>query len=83
MSTAMIEKKVYRCPICGHELKDLERVTATHTPASVPQYVSAKTSVYSMTERYTIAQCDRDHRFQRGEHGGLSSTDQPTAWRHE
>jgi hypothetical protein len=54
-----------KCPICWKPLRELERVEARHTPASVPEHARGP---YSVMRRYTLVECESGHRYEN--HGG-------------
>jgi hypothetical protein len=54
------------CPLCRSPLRELERVSMTHVPASIPKRAEAG---YRVTRQYTVVQCSKGHRMNyEGDH---------------
>ena len=67
------------CPICGKPLRALERVEARHTPASVPEHAKG----YSITHRYTIVRCERQHQLMIHDDGTVIGGGHPLVWQYD
>lgn len=70
--------KRYGCPFCGKTLRDLERVEARHTPATVPEHVTG----YAVTRRYVVVECENGHRMERMGDTIVGSRRTHTVWHH-
>lgn len=51
----------YRCPICGHPMRELEHMRIQHTPAGVPEY--KRGYPYSVVRSHTAVECENGHRL--------------------
>ena len=59
-----------RCPICGGQLRGIERVREERVPSTVPDYRSrSEQAPYRRVDTYEVVRCVKDHTFKRSGNG--------------